>query len=347
MTGMDAPLASIIIPTYNRVESLRRAVRSILEQTAPRDSFEVVVVDNNSTDDTPRVASEFAPGGLAIRSVSETRLSFTAARHSGAAAARGRYLCYIDDDVVVNKHWLAAIIQTFQSSDRVGMVAGPVHPQFEVQPPDWIKRHYTKSIWLSLWDRGDLAHEDYGAVGPNLSVRKHVLEEVGGFPPDTIGVEAEGRPGVVEKIYVGPGDYGLSNKVRAAGYKIIYAPAAWVYHVIPPVRLTKSWWHSRLAGEGCYHALTRQHENRETPFTLRLRSGYSKLRARLKSARTQLARWTGGAPELHEFWASYFATRARVESALARNPELADQLWEAALTGVAPAIAPELIRELV
>ena len=340
------PLATVVIPTYNRASSLRRALRSVVDLSISPELYEVVVVDNNSTDDTPQVVQDFLHSGVPIQYVKESRLSFTVARHAGANAAKGRILSYIDDDVVVDRGWLAAVIEVFEGDDAVGIVGGPILPVFEAEPPDWIKQYYPMSSWLSLLDRGPEIHETHDAYGPNFSVRKDVLQLVGGFPADTIGVESEGRPGVVEKIYIGGGDVGLCAKVEKAGYKVIYAPGALVHHVIPPVRLSKKWWHSRLAGEGCYHALTQQYDNEENRARLLRRGLHSAWRA----AKT-VTKFAGSAvkrtgKERHEFLISYHLSRARVEFALARRPDLARRLWDMALTGVPPQDIDQLARLL-
>lgn len=337
---------SVIIPTYNRSQSLERALRSIAGLDFPREQFEVVVVDNNSSDATPEVADKFRNVGIPLKYVKETRLSFTVARHTGAEAASGKILSYIDDDVIASNGWLSGLTEVFENDDKVGVVGGPILPVFESEPPEWIKRYYPMSIWLSLFDRGSEIHEEGGACGPNLSVRKDVLERVGGFPADTIGVEAEGRPGVVEKIYVGSGDYGLCLKVKKAGYKVMYAPRALVHHVIPPVRLTKKWWRSRLAGEGCYHALTQQYEKEESPAKLVVRGLFSIFMAAKSAMRFAGCAVTKTGKERYEFWISYFLCRARVEFALARRPDLARRLWNVALTGVQPQDINQLVQLL-
>ncbi|MFC2046447.1 glycosyltransferase [Chloroflexota bacterium] len=384
----STPLATVVIPTYNRASSLRRALQSVVNLNLSPEQYEVVVVDNNSTDDTPKVVQAFLDRGLPFQCVVEIRLSFTqfarmppsllgggmasgglgaaapienlpadnapqlaagwftAARHAGAEAARGRILSYIDDDVVVDGEWLTAVIDAFQGDEAVGIVGGPILPMFEVELPGWIKQYYPMSGWLSLMDRGSQLHETDHAYGPNSSVRKDVLQAVGGFPADTIGVEAEGRPGVVEKPYVGSGDVGLCSRVTQAGYKVMYAPGALVHHVIPPVRLTKEWWHSRLAGEGCYHALTQQYVNEESRATLFRRGLQSTWRAAKTAIRYAGSGMKRTGRERHEFWISYHLSRARVEFALAGRPELARQLWEVAVTGVPPEDIDELVRLL-
>ena len=122
---MSEIIASILIPTYNRCDSLARALASLQQLDFAHERYEVVVVDNNCTDATPQVAQQFG-----ARYVKEPRLSFTVARRTGAEAARGKYLIYIDDDVTVEPQWLRAIVEAFEQDDKVGMVAGPIRGVF-------------------------------------------------------------------------------------------------------------------------------------------------------------------------------------------------------------------------
>src|SRR6185436_4078566 len=113
---------------------------------------------------------------------------------------------------------------------------------------------------------------------PNLAVRRDVLDQVGGFPPDTMGVESADKPGTVEKIYVGDGDWGLSCRVKAAGYKLMYTPHGRVQHCIPPVRLTRKWWISRHVGEAFMHAFCDRVYHPDAPFRRLKRMAYCLLR---------------------------------------------------------------------
>ncbi|MBC8505477.1 MAG: glycosyltransferase family 2 protein [Anaerolineales bacterium] len=328
--------ASVIIPTYNRSESLAQALASLSALKVPEGKFEVIVVDNNSLDDTRQVAEAARSAGLDLKYVFEPRLSFTLARHTGADAASGEILIYIDDDVTVTPGWLTAILDAFETDGRIGVLGGPILPIFETEPPDWVCNTPGLFNGLSLWTKQPRRQEVKGVPGPNFSVRRSFLHQVGGFPADTIGVEANGRPGVVEKVYVGDGDYGLCRKIHQAGYKVIYEPGAIVEHHIPELRLTKPWWRARLAGEAYVHAIVDWREQshflplifaRLLFFGL-LRGGKIALRVILNTIRGK--HWL----EMLDFQWVYVKTRLRVQWALIRHPKLADQLWEIALTGI-------------
>lgn len=335
--------ASIIIPTYNRCRSLKRTLESLRKLNFPLNKFEIVLVDNNSSDDTPKVAFHFRKLGLPIKYIKEGRLSFTVARHTGARIARGRVLLYIDDDVTVSKEWLKTATSAFAKNPRIGMIGGPIKPIYEKRPPKWVSR--MNPIWLSLFDCGTKEKEISSVPGPNLAIRKSVLKEVGGFPPDTIGVESENQPGTIEKIYIGPGDGGLSQKVKNANYKIIYVPKALVYHHIPSVRLTKQWWHDRLIGEGCCHAIFFQHKDNLNRIQLFLKVLLS-LRSAAKEMvfRCALGFLAKPATEFHEFQLSYHLSRMKTEWILARNPGLANHLWKIGLSGILPKNHKKLLK---
>ncbi len=326
---------SIIIPTYNRSQNLRRVLESILKLDYPRDRFEVVIVDNNCTDDTPAVAESFRGRGLTLQYVREPRLSFTCAREAGAKAAVGPIQNYIDDDVEVYPEWLPAIMEIFNSDARVGIVAGRITPAFEAAAPPWVLAAQGMFNGLSLCNYSAEISDAPGACGPSFSVRASVLKEVGGWPPDSIGVDSFKKAGSVERIHVGPGDWGLNLKIKDAGYKIKFAPRARVDHYIPPERLTWRWWVGRHKGEGYMLAFTYQVWENQDSKTLRrlamknfIKAGKLYLRYLQKILKGDIKKYG------YRLLVYQYITRGRVQLALARQPGLAKRFWDAALTGV-------------
>lgn len=339
--------ASIICPTYNRAESLARMLESVVQLDYPRDKFEVVIVDNNCTDNTPEVAEKFRTRGLHVKYVKESRLSFTVARHAGAESADGEILIFVDDDVTVEPDWLKAKMDVFHSDSRVGIVAGHIEPKFEAEPPTWALAAQEMFNGWSLCNYSDRVADAPGACGPSFAIRKSVLKKVGGFPPDTIGVESDNKPGTVEKIYIGPGDWGLSLKVRDAGYKMKFAPKALVYHHVPPVRLTWKWWKSRHKGEGYMLAITNQIWHPKSRMGL-LSAAFKNLIRASKLYLRYLQKIKRKDPKQYGYrlLIDNVITQARVQFALARNPKLAPILWKIGLTGVASGEINKLIRIL-
>jgi len=328
-----AIIYSVIIPTYNRSSSLLRLLTSLENISFPRNRWEIVVVDNNSTDDTRiKVKEYWKVNDINISYVYEKRLSFTVARRTGAEHARGDILVYIDDDVSVGKEWLKSIEEGFLNNN-IGMVGGPIKPKYEEKPPKWVTE--MNGIWLSLFDLGNHIQDVERIPGPNLSIKKKVLDELGGFPPDTIGVESEGKSEVIEKIYVGPGDWGLCQKVRSAGYRIIYHPKAIVYHHIPPIRLTREWWKSRFRGEGSCLVIYEQYEKKFGRIMIFLKIMYSLLEFLKSLIILSITKVLGiKKKEINIFWVIFSLSKAKAWLVMLFKPSLASELWEMGLSGV-------------
>jgi glycosyltransferase involved in cell wall biosynthesis len=122
-----APLVSVIIPTYNRVNSLRRTLDSLAQQTYPAVRFEVIVVDDGSTDTTPEIR-DLAP--LPVRYYRQGNQGAAAARNAGAVEARGELLVFLDDDVIVHECFLDALVAGHPRNSRT-MTMGQFQPMHE------------------------------------------------------------------------------------------------------------------------------------------------------------------------------------------------------------------------
>jgi glycosyltransferase involved in cell wall biosynthesis len=137
------PFVSIVLPTYKRARELPRAIASALDQTYPASRYEILVVDNNSPDDTAAVIGGMArehPGRL--RRILETRQGVSYARQAAIDQARGEIIAFFDDDVRVSRDWLATIAAALASHPEVQCVGGKVLPQWSVPPPAWLTRDH-------------------------------------------------------------------------------------------------------------------------------------------------------------------------------------------------------------
>lgn len=238
--------ATVLIATYNRSNLLDETLRYLARmQAAPGLRWEVLVVDNNSTDETRTVVERHIPTfPVTLRYLFESTQGRSSALNTGIKAAEGKILAFTDDDVRVADGWLDAAIAPLSGLDTSLVYAGgPVRPIWESAPPRW----------LDL-DRGDLwgtiAIQNHGAapfiyeqkrkvpLGANMAVRRDVFDRVGLFRPD-LG-RAAGR------LLLGQEVPDLLLRVRAAGLRGMYVPAMQVHHHIPSRRLTpeyfRHWW---------------------------------------------------------------------------------------------------------
>lgn len=246
---------SIIIPSRNRAKVLEKALESIVSQTLSRFFFEVIVIDNGSTDDTKIVVDSFVGKIENLVYIYDENPGLHIGRHRGLLAAKSDILVYGDDDIETLPTWLEGILESFED-ESVALVGGKNMPNFESTPPSWI---------LEMWERGGnqkvlgyLSILDFGdeiqAINPNyvfgcnFSIRKDVLLEAGGFHPD-------GMPQEIIK-YRGDGENYVSKFVMDNGYKTIYNPKASVYHFVSNDRMTKKYFAQRSFNQGISDSYT-------------------------------------------------------------------------------------------
>lgn len=242
---------SVIVCTHNRVHYLERAIGSLCAQTLPREHFEILLVDNASTDGTAAWAEKRCLDTPNLVYLHEPALGLSNARNVGWRAAKAELAAFFDDDAVANKTWLETIVRRFQEHDeRLAVVAGHVYPLWEAPPPDWL----VPGLWapLALLDLGtnDLVMDpDHYFVGANMTIRKSALARVGGFS------SALGRKG----------DRLLSNEevhlkwlLERAGYYALYAPDVVVGHTVPAERMSKHWFRTRYWWQGVSDSVMQQ-----------------------------------------------------------------------------------------
>ena len=240
---------SVIIPTRNRAAFLYNALESLTTQSYQKNSFEVIVVDNGSKDETAAVCEHFRFRLLNFRCIHVPHPGLHIARHAGLKEAIGEVLVYADDDIEAQPTWLEGIAESFVDP-KVALVGGKILPKFEVPPPEWVAELSSRTDsgwalgWYSILDFGDTAHEiqhEY-VWGCNFSIRKEVLKKTGGFHPD-------GFPQEMIK-YRGDGETAVSVAVREMGLKAMYNPKAAIFHVVGAERMTTDYIYQRAFNQG-------------------------------------------------------------------------------------------------
>ncbi|MEM3602374.1 MAG: glycosyltransferase family A protein [Candidatus Bathyarchaeia archaeon] len=212
MTGESAPNISVIVCTRNRVRSLEKCLDSLLSLNYPKSEFEIVVVDNNSDDET-RVILQSKYSNV-VRYIFESRIGIAYARNTGVKHARGSIIAFIDDDCIPDKNWLKELIKGFKSSEIIG-VGGPTRPLNEKIP----KSKTVHSV-LGTFDRG--TREQYVSfVGSGNCAFKREALNLTLFDVNMKVSE----------------DVGFCLILTRLGYKLLYVPSAITYTLIPPNRL--------------------------------------------------------------------------------------------------------------
>jgi glycosyltransferase involved in cell wall biosynthesis len=234
---------SVIVPTRNRADRLDACLAALAHQTVAPDHFEIVVVDNGSTDGTAARIERWAERRPGLRRVEEPEAGVSRARNAGIAAAEGELLAFVDDDAVAEPRWLATLLQGYDRWPRVGAACGRARLRLERRPPAWYGRY--SEAWYSAMDFGPAPRLllDPGEVpwSVNLSVRAELARQVGGFP------EHLGR--VDGNLYAGE-EFPFVSAIREAGAHIAYEPDAIVWHAVPAERLRLRWLVRRAWAEG-------------------------------------------------------------------------------------------------
>ena len=223
-----APKVTVAIPTYNRAAFLRQTLAGIAAQRFPREAFEVLVIDNNSTDDTQAVVAEFAGERPPPRHILEKRQGLDFARNRAVAEARGEVIVFGDDDILVETDWLAQMTAPLliDVAGKIGAVGGEVIPVFPDGLPDWVREWHAPLRFRS--DAGPL-EKRHSPMGANLAFPRRVFDQLGLF--HTALDRAAGN-------YFSGGDSEMIRRVRRAGLEVWFVPAAAVRHQMPASRTT-------------------------------------------------------------------------------------------------------------
>ena len=133
---------SITICTYNRIEYLKKCLKSILDQTQGSEIIEINIIDNNSTDTTKDYVIELQKKFPEVNYFVEKRQGISFARNLSFEVCKGMFLAFVDDDAVINKNWLEALLNELKNQNENIIYGGPIYPNFESIPEDWIDKDY-------------------------------------------------------------------------------------------------------------------------------------------------------------------------------------------------------------
>ena len=204
------PCVSVIVPAYNASATISRTLEALSRQNCPQ-PFEVIVVDDGSSDNTAEIAGSFA----AVRYVRQENAGPASARNHGAQLARGEYLAFTDSDCVAHEDWIALLLEGFGDA-QVGVVCGSYGI---ANPESWLARCVYEEI---LWRHNHLMPDFPNAFGSyNFCARKNVFDAVGGF--NTAYRHASGE------------DNDLSYKIVQSGWRIFFKRKALVDHYHPTI----------------------------------------------------------------------------------------------------------------
>ena len=237
---------SVIICTYNRARYIYRLLGSIAEGDCPSSEYEIILVDNNCTDNTVEEVARFQTDHpeVSLRLVKETAQGLSHARNRGISEACGDILVYVDDDATVNAGYLSAYISFFDSNPDTDAAGGPVIPAYEDgAEPEWMTYHLRRLLtgYLYFGDKEKEFPGDNYPGGGNAAYRRRVFETVGLYNV-SLGRSGGNLAGGEEKD--------IFNKMRSAGMTFRYLPGPVLYHSIPHYKLEADFFNRLTRGIG-------------------------------------------------------------------------------------------------
>ena len=265
------PQLTIVICTFNRSTYLGNALRSLNNQTAPKDSFEVVVVDNASTDSTEVDCNQLIPQlqNVNIRFVQEWKPGASIARNTGATLASSPLLCFMDDDAVAYPNFVEAILTFFTTHPNAVGMGGRIIPLFIPEKPSWMSTYvsslvgnFNYSTSIVEFSQGQFPFES------NMTVRTDLFREVGGF--------SEQLPGVIGSVRIGGEGKDLCMRLTAKGGKIYFDPNAIVDHVVETSKLTRAYLRNVAEGVGRGERIRTRNKGK-LPFIMKVLQHFVKL----------------------------------------------------------------------
>ncbi|MGO8735044.1 MAG: glycosyltransferase [Terriglobia bacterium] len=228
---------TVILCTFNRATSLSKALGSVACSELPESvEWEVLVVDNNSSDQTREVIEEYRRRfPCRFRYLFEPQQGLSSARNAGIREARGDVLAFLDDDVMVEAEWLNNLTACLHDGKWAG-AGGRILPEETFSPPRWLAMeppYYMGGALIAHFDFGDKPC-DLGCPphGTNMAYRKEMFEKYGGFRTDL------GRCG---SNTMSNEDTEFGHRLMRAGERLRYEPAAIVYHPVREDRLKKGY----------------------------------------------------------------------------------------------------------
>jgi glucosyl-dolichyl phosphate glucuronosyltransferase len=238
---------SALVCTYNRSPYLLNALQSLDNQTLDSNLYEVIVVDNASTDETKKVFGAFGKR-VNWHYIYDPVIGLSHARNTGWQTAEGDYVALMDDDAVAKPDWLAKFLEAFDTlRPQPGGIGGRCIPIWEIPQPDWLSDKMLGILSVYHYaDAPSVINEGQGLSACNIAYPKSLLQWAGGFCEDL------GRKGSALR---GGEEAYLQRQMEAGGYRLVYHPEILVSHHISASRLTKRWFRQHAYWQGKAQAL--------------------------------------------------------------------------------------------
>lgn len=234
---------TVILCTHNREALLVKCLDGLAAQTAASNRFEVLIIDNASSDRTAEIASEYCQKFPNFRYHLESRLGLARARNTGLELTTAPLAAFTDDDAIPQPEWVEKILNRFEDlPENVAVLAGEINPIWEQERPAWLTDPLLRPLSAKLgWDTVPrLMKANEWVCEVNCCYRTEIIKKYGGFP------EALGRKG---ELLLSGENY-VNDQIFADGYTAYFDPTILVEHFVPANRTTVEWFMRRSFWQG-------------------------------------------------------------------------------------------------
>ncbi len=237
---------SVVICSYNRAKYIIDAIESLYNQTVSKDLYEIIVVDNNSSDNTKELCLAYTTShpSFNIIYLEEKEQGASFARNTGVMHSRAPLLAFMDDDAIADNDFIERILEFFKTHPAADGVGGRITPKFIPSEPKWMS-YYVSSLIGNFDYSPELAEFKTGKfpLESNMVVYKKDFLEVGGFNTSL--------PGVTGTLRIGGEGKDLFLKLQTVlNKKIYYDPSVKVQHVVEVNKLTREYMYRVASGIG-------------------------------------------------------------------------------------------------
>lgn len=229
---------SFITCTYNRDKYIGQTLQSVCDQKYPDNNYEIIVIDNNSTDNTPSICEEFRAKypNKSFRYFKEMNQGLSFALNRGIKEAQGEFLIFVDDDETIIPEHLERLDNHLRTYPEAVLCGTPVIPVYEIPEPKWMSR-FTQRLIGGYFDQGKevkiLEAKNYPGTGHTI-IKKELYERYGNYNTEL------GRKGT---SLIGAEDKDMFNRLKNNNIVCYYLPDIPIYHHIPPNKMTDEFFH--------------------------------------------------------------------------------------------------------
>jgi len=241
---MQHPVLSVIVCTYNREKYIGECLKHLANQSLDKSQYEVLVINNISTDNTQtqidRIIMDHPE--ITFRSIIEKNQGHTFARNRGIRESHGSILSFIDDDAFVSFSFCKEIIHFFTDHENVSAIGGRIIPKYEEKKPDWMSNYLLPLVAaLDLGSQKKPFRAMKFPIGANMAFRASIFNRYGHFDVN-LGRRGSGLEGGDEKE--------MFIRMRKGDEQIWYVPQVMAKHIIPPHRVEKPYIKGLAIGVG-------------------------------------------------------------------------------------------------